>query len=513
MDTPPALWHRLTGYLLRRFAGVADRLPTGRRGLLLLPVLLGLAHLGGWLPLPVMDRLDAFAYDLRLRLTRAEALDPRIVIVDIDEKSLAEQGRWPWGRDRLARLVDELFERQQAALVGFDVVFAEPDTSSGLARLRQLAARELADQPAFLRRLQALEPELDYDARFARAIARRPVILGYYFNQDPQGRRSGQLPAPVMGADSLQGHRQRFTDWRGYGATLPALAQAAPQAGFFNPLIDPDGLVRGVPLLAEFEGQVYESLVLAMFRELQGRPSVAPVFSDPWRSGGAPVLRGLRLQPAEGGAMAVPLDLPVGEGAVALVPYRGQPGAQGGSFRYVSATDLLEGRMAREQLRGRIVLVGSSTPGLQDLRATPVSEAFPGVEIHAHLLSGLLEGRLPSRPEYAVGYEAALLLVTGLGLALGLPGLPRAGARGAGEAPGGTRAGRKAMLMVAGAWLLLVMPNLALFRWGALALPMATSMTAVNAVTILWLLLRASANNPPLAGLQEGREATENAPK
>ena len=107
-----------------------------------------------------------------------------------------------------------------------------------------------------------------------------------------------------MGADSLQGHRQRFTDWRGYGATLPALAQAAPQAGFFNPLIDPDGLVRGVPLLAEFEGQVYESLVLAMFRELQGRPSVAPVFSDPWRSGGAPVLRGLRLQPAEGGAMA-----------------------------------------------------------------------------------------------------------------------------------------------------------------------------------------------------------------
>lgn len=80
-----------------------------RRLALLLPVLLALAHLGGWLPMPVLHQIDDFFYDLRLRIARADSLDPRIVIVDIDEKSLSEQGRWPWGRDRLARLVDELF--------------------------------------------------------------------------------------------------------------------------------------------------------------------------------------------------------------------------------------------------------------------------------------------------------------------------------------------------------------------------------------------------------------------
>ena len=476
------------------------RLPGQRALLLMLPVLLALAHLGGWLPLPMIDRLDAFVYDLRLRLARDDALDPRIVIVDIDEKSLAEQGRWPWGRDRLARLVDELFERQQAALVGFDVVFAEPDTSSGLARLRQLAANELADQSAFLRRLQALEPELDYDARFARAIAHRTVVLGYYFNQDPQGRNSGQLPAPVMGADSLQGHSQRFTAWRGFGANLPALAQAAPQAGFFNPLIDPDGLVRGVPLLAEYEGQVYESLALAMFRQLQGLPVVEPVLAAPWRAGGVPVLRALRLRPAGvATALGAPLELPVSEGAVALVPYRGRPGAQGGSFRYVSASDLIEGRIAREQLRGRIVLVGSSAPGLQDLRPTPVSEAFPGVEIHAHLLSGLLDGRLPVRPDVAVGYEAALALLTGGGLALALPA-PDAAAAATPRAGRCARRLRNRLWPITAALLLLVLLNLALYRWAGLAMPLAASVIAVMGVAVLGLILPANANNQRLPG-------------
>lgn len=439
-----------------------------RRLALLLPVLLALAHLGGWLSMPVLHRIDDFVYDLRLRIARADSLDPRIVIVDIDEKSLSEQGRWPWGRDRLARLVDELFSQQQVALVGFDVVFAEPDTSSGLARLQQLAAGELADQPAFLRRLQTLAPELDFDSRFARAIANRPVVLGYYFNLDPQGQSSGQLPPPVMGADTLQGRRQRFTAWRGYGASLPLLAQAAPQAGFFNPLIDDDGKVRAVPLLAEYQGQVYESLTLSMFRELQGRPAVEPVFAQGLTvSGGKAPLQALRLRPASG----VPLELPVGDGAVALVPYRGLPGPQGGSFRYLSATDLIEGRLARGHLQGRIVLVGSSAPGLQDLRPTPVSEAFPGVEIHAHLLSAMLDGQLPVRPDYSVGYEAALVLLMGGGLALALPLLP--------ALPG--------LLAVTGALVLPVLSNLALYQWVGLALPLAATLATMLAVLLLHL--------------------------
>ena len=126
------------------------------------------------MPLVGLHRLDQVLYDARLRATMPGTLDERIVIVDIDEKSLAEVGRWPWSRNRLAQLTDELFQRQQVAVLGFDVVFAEPDESSGLKRLRQLAQGELKDQPGFASRIEQLGPMLDYDAVFARSLADRP---------------------------------------------------------------------------------------------------------------------------------------------------------------------------------------------------------------------------------------------------------------------------------------------------------------------------------------------------
>lgn len=113
----------------------------------LIPLLLALFHAMGLQRLDVLDRLDAIIYDARLRATAPHTLDERIVIVDIDEKSLAEVGRWPWGRNWLASLVKELTNRQQAAVVGFDVVFAETDESSGLKQLRQLAQGDLRDEP------------------------------------------------------------------------------------------------------------------------------------------------------------------------------------------------------------------------------------------------------------------------------------------------------------------------------------------------------------------------------
>src|SRR6187402_414548 len=115
----------------------------------LIPLVFALLHACGVLPMGVLQRLDDIIYDARLRATMPRTMDERIVIVDIDEKSLAEVGRWPWGRNRLAELSDELFDRQKIALLGFDVVFAEPDESSGLKRLREMAVAELKDTPGF----------------------------------------------------------------------------------------------------------------------------------------------------------------------------------------------------------------------------------------------------------------------------------------------------------------------------------------------------------------------------
>src|SRR3954470_14468101 len=217
-----------------------------RIAITLVPLLFALLHATGILPIGVLQRLDAIIYDARLRATMPRTKDARVVIVDIDEKSLSEVGRWPWARNKLAVMVDELFDRQKVALVGFDVVFAEPDDSSGLKRLREMAEGELRGSAGFQERLKELQSALDYDAVFARALDKRPVVLGYYLTSDRDGRSSGVLPAPVMTRDSLQGRPIAFTSWNGYGANIPQIARAAPMAGFFNPIVDGDGVVRSI---------------------------------------------------------------------------------------------------------------------------------------------------------------------------------------------------------------------------------------------------------------------------
>src|SRR3990167_7707734 len=131
----------------------------------LLPLIFAILHALGVLPMGVLQRLDDIVYDARLRATMPGTLDDRVVIVDIDEKSLAEVGRWPWSRDHMARLVDTLFEDHGIAVLGFDMVFAEADDSSGLRQLQQLADGALAGQPGLAEQIERLRPELDHDAR------------------------------------------------------------------------------------------------------------------------------------------------------------------------------------------------------------------------------------------------------------------------------------------------------------------------------------------------------------
>lgn len=426
----------------------------------LLPLIFAMLHAVGVLQLGVLQRLDDIIYDARLRATLPATRDERVVIVDIDEKSLAELGRWPWPRDHLARLVDTLFDQQGIALLGFDTVFAEADDSAGLRQLQRLAQSELADQPGFAQRVEALRPQLDHDAQFARALQGRPVVLGYYFTSDRGGHTSGVLPQPVLQADALQNRTLRATQWNGYGANIAPLAAAAPRAGFFNALADHDGEVRSLPLLAEHEGLYYESLALAMFRLLAGSPRVEPGFANEhWRLPDARALESVRL--VQGSST---LAIAVDERLAVLVPYRGAGGPAGGSFTYISAGDVLAGRLAPGQLQGKIVLVGTTAPGLLDLRSTPVGEAYPGVETHANLISGLLDGQSLVRPDYALGYELVMLLLSGLVLALGLPLLSAA----------------RAVLLSLGVMALLVGLNFWLYLGHGLVLPLASSVVTAG---------------------------------
>ena len=380
-------------------------------GLVLLLVLT--AHVAKYIQIPLISIQDAFFYDARLRSTMPGGVDDRIVIVDLDEKSLAEVGRWPWGRDKMATLVDRLFTQYGVAVLGFDVVFAEPDESSGLQVLERLAQDRLKHDAGFRASLAEVRASLDYDRLFAEALRGRPVVLGYHFSNREDAANAGVLPPPVLTAAAFAGRNTSISRWSGYGANLSIFQKAAASAGHFVPLVDSDGVSRRVPLLVEYEGNQYEALSMAMVRVLLAGTEVVPGFAT---QGGKDysALESLDIKTPRG-----VLRVPVDEYAGALVPFRGYQG----SFRYISAVDVMNGKADKDALAGRIVLVGTTTPGLLDLRSSPVGAAYPGVEVHANMIAGLLDASVMVKPGYMLGAEVALLVLIGLTMIMLLPRL------------------------------------------------------------------------------------------
>lgn len=429
-------------------------------GFVVLLVLLG--HAARVYEFGFIHRLDAIFYDAKVRLTMPQKVDERIVILDIDEKSLGEIGRWPWGRDRVAEFVRKLFDQHGIVLLGFDVVFAEPDESSGLKVLDRLARGELKDNVAFQAALQALRPQLDHDGMLAQTLKGRPVILGYYLSGRSDGVSSGALPPPVLPAGSFPGRNIPFTVWKTYGGNLPEFQSAAMSGGHFNPLVDFDGISRRVPLLAEYNGEYYEALSLAMLRALLGQPKVVPWFpEDKWfASKDYQGMEAIDL-PTSRGTLRIPVD----ENAAALIPYRGYQG----SFRYYSLSDILADRIRPGELKGKIALVGTTAPGLLDLRATPVGEAYPGVEIHANLIAGMLDGVVKHKPPYMLGAEVVLLLLAGVAMVFLMPLLSP------------LRATLASLLLL----LFIVTVNLVFWHYGNLVLPLGAIVLMILALFAL----------------------------
>jgi adenylate cyclase len=374
-----------------------------------LVLLVFLLNATGRIHLDFVAQMEHLAYDTHLRLTMPDTVDDSVAIVDIDELSLTAEGRWPWPRDKLARLVEKIFDDYGASIVGFDIVFAEADDSSGLTVLERLAERELKANPDFVSHLQVIRPQLDYDGIFAEAIHKYPIVLGYFFNAGEsiqEKQRIGELPEALFDKSVFAGKQVEILKASGFGANIKALQTSALGAGHFTQQPDSDGIVRRIPMLVRFEDKFYGSLALEVVRRYLGADDITPVFEESRFGGrGYPGLEWLKV-----GKIAIPIDAK----ANTLVPYRGG----WGSFPYVSATAVLHGTAPKDALKGRIVLVGTSAQGLNDLRATPTDRIYPGVEVHANMIAGLLQGTVLESPEYTLGAEVLLLLVTGIGMIL-----------------------------------------------------------------------------------------------
>ena len=371
-------------------------------------------------PIAPLTRLELALDDVRESTALSPVAKPRedIVIIDIDDASLRALGRWPWPRDLLAQLVETLFDDDHAAALGIDLVLAEADDQArtvrdALVSLTQLAPDDAALRAGVARWQGTLEARADHDARLARALSGHPVTLAYHFNHQAEptapGSAAGVAPPPVTEADVLPASALAMTPWQGVEVPVPALLRAASGTGFINALPDADGELRSTLLVTGYDGAVYESFALSLWRQWHGVSALRPVIRR-GEAGGPPRLTGLQLTSADGEPLrALRVDP---RGAVTL-PYRAalHPGASPGTgrFRYISAADVLAHRVGARELGGRVVLLGSSAPGLADLRATPVHRALPGIEVHAQLMAGLEDNDLSVRPDWSPGFELLLL--------------------------------------------------------------------------------------------------------
>ncbi|HEX6930376.1 MAG TPA: adenylate/guanylate cyclase domain-containing protein [Gammaproteobacteria bacterium] len=372
-----------------------------RAGITLAVLIVFLLHVWGIPEIRFVAQLENIAYDTRTRLTMPRTASENVVIVDIDERSIGAEGRWPWPRDRLALLARQLFDRYGARAVGFDINFPERDSNSGAAILTQLAAGELAGDEEFQQAFERLRPSLQTDAIFAEAIGGRNAVLGFVFRQFvPEGHDPaiGALPPPVFTADEVAGELN-FLEPEGFTGNLPVLQDAARGGGFFdNPVIDQDGVFRRVPVLQMYEDGVYVSLGVQLARAAQGWPPIEFAWMPDRPSNDPKYLEYLLIGD---------LEIPVDRDLALYVPYRGPAF----TIPYISATDVLKGTADAASLRDKVVLIGTSAPGLYDMRVTPVGESFIGVEVHANIVDGILAQRLKSQPYFIEGARIQVLVL------------------------------------------------------------------------------------------------------
>jgi len=372
-------------------------------------------HIAGKPRFEIIDRVENYLYDVRIRMTMPGTLDDRIVVVDIDEASQVVLGQWPWPRDTLATIVDNLFDHYGITVMGFDALFAEAEETSAERLIDLLAASALAEQPAVMEELMHLRESQDSNIRFAEALIARDVVTGFVFKDslnDNEPEATGTLPAPIIRKAELAGVTVPFVQARGYAGTLKDLQDNAVAGGFFDsPLIDSDGVFRRAPLVQEYRGDLYPSLALAVAHTALGSPPVGLDFAD----SRANRLSGIELESFRLGDR----EIPVNEQAAVFIPFRGPQG----SFPFVPAKDVFDLSAPAALLDGKIALLGASAAGLLDLRSTPVGQRYIGVEAHANLIAGLLDGTIRQQPSYSDGLELFLLVIIGFLTALVLPRL------------------------------------------------------------------------------------------
>ncbi len=344
-----------------------------------------------WQP-TILQQADRHIYDTFLRANGGGEPSPTPAILDLDEESLKEFGQWPWPRHLIAKLITILTE-YGAASIGLDVLLAEPDNSSVINLKKSFARHFNIDIP-----IQSIPQSLhDNDLILASIIAQTPTVLGVYSNFDGE-----KIPLPknlpftegIVDRIKANGISPRTNLLKANNLTLPLpeLRTLAP-LGSLNVAPDADGIIRSIPIVTEIDGRIIISLSLQTLMRGLGATT-------------------LMLEGGESGLQNIQVGkytIPVTPDGRFIIPFRGPRGYYP-TFR---AADVLNKKVKPEDIAGRTFLLGTSAPGLLDIRATPFDAIYPGVEVHATVIDAILSNRSIQMPAWIPGAQVVATSLVG----------------------------------------------------------------------------------------------------
>ncbi|MFV1851006.1 MAG: CHASE2 domain-containing protein [Thalassospira sp.] len=368
-----------------------------------------------WQNVPFVDQFRMTVFDTYQQISPRTYKDVGVRIVDIDEKSLEEMGQWPWPRTVLAGLIYKL-RAAGAQVVGFDVVFAEPDRTS--------PARVVGDWPR--------SSATDQIEKLAKTLPDHDELLAQFISGTGQivtaiqlTNKKTELPPRQVGNFSASGEAGRsLSDFipvlPGAAKNLDVIEAAASGNAILNVAPEKDGIVRRVPLLAALDYElpaigmpIYPTLSMEMLRVLQNAPRTMNVRMS-GASGDARWTKSEGIEAIRVGELTIPTD----SSGYMWVHYSGHQ-----KQRYISASDIINDQLPADTFRNTVVLIGTSAEGLLDLWSSPLDPVLPGVEIHAEMLEQMLTGHFLARPYWAAETETFVLLLIGLFFVLAVPRL------------------------------------------------------------------------------------------
>ena len=319
-----------------------------------------------------------------------------VTIIDLDEESLAEIGQWPWSRTTVAKLIQNLMQ-MGAALVAFDIVFAEPDRMNP----NKIPDTVVGLDEATKAKLRMLPSN---DEIMSRVVRKSRVVLGQAGYWEKLETKKGP---PIKKSVALlkQGKNVNpaffLPRFQSLIRNVPVIEKHATGHGIFSLVPEPDGIVRRVPTLFVYENELYPSLSVEMLRVALNRKSIL-----------------VKANVAGITFLGVHKNLQIPTDSHGRVwPYF----SKSDKSKYVSAKDVLNGTADPALIKGKLTIVGTSAVGLLDIRAVPTEPVIPGVEVHVQLIEAAMHKKWLSRPNYFIGAELALILFGGLAMIILVP--------------------------------------------------------------------------------------------